>query len=76
MFQYMGTNTRLNRLFNKAMAQQTMMVISKLLERFKGFDGISVLVDVGGGTGATLEDDHFSVQAYQGNQFRPASCPL
>lgn len=51
----MGTNTRLNRLFNKAMAQQTMMVISKLLERFKGFDGISVLVDVGGGTGATLE---------------------
>ena len=54
MFQYMGTNTRLNRLFNKAMAQQTMMVISKLLERFKGFDGISVLVDVGGGTGATL----------------------
>jgi len=55
MFQYMGTNTRLNRLFNKVMAQQTMMVISKLLERFKGFDGISVLVDVGGGTGATLE---------------------
>ncbi|RLM75375.1 putative inactive methyltransferase [Panicum miliaceum] len=55
MFQYMGTNTRLNRVFNKAMAQQTMMVIGKLLERFKGFAGISVLVDVGGGTGATLE---------------------
>ncbi|CAL5033630.1 unnamed protein product [Urochloa decumbens] len=49
MFPYMGTNARLNRVFNKAMAQQTVMVIGKLLERFKGFDG------VGGGTGATLE---------------------
>ncbi|OEL20675.1 putative inactive methyltransferase Os04g0175900 [Dichanthelium oligosanthes] len=55
MFRYMGTNTRLNRVFNKAMAEHTMMVIVKLMERFKGFDGISVLVDVGGGTGSTLE---------------------
>ncbi|CAL5028711.1 unnamed protein product [Urochloa decumbens] len=55
MFPYMGTNARLNRVFNKAMAQQTVMVIGKLLERFKGFDGVGVLVDVGGGTGATLE---------------------
>ncbi|TKW03172.1 hypothetical protein SEVIR_7G006100v4 [Setaria viridis] len=55
MFRYMGMNTRLNRVFNQAMAQQTMMVIGKLLDRFKGFDGIGVLVDVGGGTGATLE---------------------
>uniref|UniRef100_A0A0E0KMS6 O-methyltransferase domain-containing protein n=1 Tax=Oryza punctata TaxID=4537 RepID=A0A0E0KMS6_ORYPU len=55
MFEYMGTNRRLNTLFNQAMAQQSMIVISKLLERFHGFDGVGVLVDVGGGTGATLE---------------------
>ncbi|KAF0893260.1 hypothetical protein E2562_023512 [Oryza meyeriana var. granulata] len=55
MFEYMGTNRRLNTVFNQAMAQQSKMVISKLLERFHGFNGVSVLVDVGGGTGATLE---------------------
>ncbi|KAL6841149.1 hypothetical protein ACP4OV_029118 [Aristida adscensionis] len=58
MFEYMGAkNARLSRVFNKAMAQQSMTVIGKLLdlERFKGFDDVGVLVDVGGGTGATLE---------------------
>uniref|UniRef100_A0A0D3FSL3 O-methyltransferase domain-containing protein n=1 Tax=Oryza barthii TaxID=65489 RepID=A0A0D3FSL3_9ORYZ len=55
MFEYMGTNRRLNTLFNQAMAQQSMIVIDKLLDRFHGFDGVGVLVDVGGGTGATLE---------------------
>uniref|UniRef100_A0A0E0KMT2 O-methyltransferase domain-containing protein n=1 Tax=Oryza punctata TaxID=4537 RepID=A0A0E0KMT2_ORYPU len=55
MFEYMGTNRRLNTLFNQAMAQQSMIVISKLLDRFHGFDGVGVLVDVGGGTGGTLE---------------------
>nr|CAB3483965.1 unnamed protein product [Digitaria exilis] len=55
MFRYMGANNRLNKLFNKAMAQQTMIVMGKLMESFKGFEGVSVLVDVGGGTGATLE---------------------
>ncbi|XP_052151856.1 caffeate O-methyltransferase-like protein 2 [Oryza glaberrima] len=55
MFEYMGTNRRLNTLFNQAMVQQSTVVIGKLLERFQGFDGVSVLVDVGGGTGATLE---------------------
>ncbi|EEC76863.1 hypothetical protein OsI_15052 [Oryza sativa Indica Group] len=58
MFEYMGTNRRLNTLFNQAMAQQSMIVIDKLLDRFHGFDGVGVLVDVGGGTGATLGDDH------------------
>ncbi|XP_040378872.1 probable inactive methyltransferase Os04g0175900 isoform X2 [Oryza brachyantha] len=57
LFEYMGTNHRLNTLFNQAMAQKSVMVTNKLLERFRGFDddGIGVLVDVGGGTGATLE---------------------
>ncbi|EEC76862.1 hypothetical protein OsI_15048 [Oryza sativa Indica Group] len=55
MFEYMGTNRRLNTLFNQAMAQQSMIVINKLLDRFHGFDGVGVLVDVGGGTGGTLE---------------------
>uniref|UniRef100_A0A0E0KM16 O-methyltransferase domain-containing protein n=1 Tax=Oryza punctata TaxID=4537 RepID=A0A0E0KM16_ORYPU len=57
MFEYMGTNHRLNTVFNQAMVQHSMVLISKLLERdrFQGFDGVGVLVDVGGGTGTTLE---------------------
>uniref|UniRef100_A0A0E0P5F3 O-methyltransferase domain-containing protein n=1 Tax=Oryza rufipogon TaxID=4529 RepID=A0A0E0P5F3_ORYRU len=55
LFEYMGTNHRFNMLFNQAMSQQSMMVMNKLLDRFHGFDGISVLVDVGGGTGVTLK---------------------
>ncbi|XP_052153510.1 probable inactive methyltransferase Os04g0175900 [Oryza glaberrima] len=55
LFEYMGTNHRFNTLFNQAMSQQSMMVMNKLLDRFHGFDGIGILVDVGGGTGVTLE---------------------
>ncbi|TVU18660.1 hypothetical protein EJB05_34770, partial [Eragrostis curvula] len=54
IFDYMGTSPRLSALFDQAMAQQSMLVVNKLLEHTKVFDGVSVLVDVGGGTGATL----------------------
>uniref|UniRef100_A0A0D9ZH26 O-methyltransferase C-terminal domain-containing protein n=1 Tax=Oryza glumipatula TaxID=40148 RepID=A0A0D9ZH26_9ORYZ len=54
LFDYMGTNHRFNTLFNQAMSQQSMMVMNKLLDRFHGFDGIGILVDVGGGS-VTLE---------------------
>ena len=55
MFEYMSTNPRLSGLFDQAMVQISAMVTSKLLDRYHGFDTIAVLVDVGGGTGSTLE---------------------
>ncbi|XP_044963204.1 probable inactive methyltransferase Os04g0175900 [Hordeum vulgare subsp. vulgare] len=55
MVEHFGRTPRLSGVFDKAMVQISAMVTSKLLERFHGFDDISVLVDVGGGTGATLK---------------------
>nr|ANN44953.1 HIOMT2 [Manihot esculenta] len=41
-------------LFNEAMYHNTMMVMTKLLEKYKGFEGLHQLLDVGGGLGANL----------------------
>ncbi|TVU39480.1 hypothetical protein EJB05_12902 [Eragrostis curvula] len=53
-FEHMGKNPQLSALYNKAMSQLSALVINKLLDRFTGFDGVRVLVDVGGGIGTTL----------------------
>uniref|UniRef100_A0ACD5XH38 Uncharacterized protein n=1 Tax=Avena sativa TaxID=4498 RepID=A0ACD5XH38_AVESA len=55
IFDYFPQNLRLSGVFNQAMVQISVMVTSKLLDRYNGFDTIDVLVDVGGGTGSTLE---------------------
>ncbi|XP_062187476.1 probable inactive methyltransferase Os04g0175900 [Phragmites australis] len=53
-FEHMGKNPQLNALYNQAMSRLSALVCDKLLERFTGFDGIGVLVDVGGGVGTVL----------------------
>ncbi|EMS46655.1 Eugenol O-methyltransferase [Triticum urartu] len=55
MGEHLGRNPRVLGVVDKAMVQISVMVTSKLLERFHGFDDVAVLVDVGGGTGSTLE---------------------
>ncbi|XP_073362197.1 probable inactive methyltransferase Os04g0175900 [Aegilops tauschii subsp. strangulata] len=55
MGKHLGRNPRLLGVVDKAMVQISVMVTSKLLERFHGFDDVAVLVDVGGGTGSTME---------------------
>ncbi|KAI3431906.1 uncharacterized protein J3R85_007775 [Psidium guajava] len=54
IFQYMKEDSSLNKYFNDAMADLSAMQTRKILEVYHGFDGISTLVDVGGGKGATL----------------------
>lgn len=54
LFEHLGSDEALNTLFNQAMAGHSEIVISKLLEVYRGFEGVDVLVDVGGGTGSTL----------------------
>ncbi|KAE8100274.1 hypothetical protein FH972_018189 [Carpinus fangiana] len=54
IFQYLKADPTLNKLFNKAMADLSEITMKKILETYKGFEGVSVLVDVAGGTGATL----------------------
>uniref|UniRef100_A0ACD5ZA97 Uncharacterized protein n=1 Tax=Avena sativa TaxID=4498 RepID=A0ACD5ZA97_AVESA len=53
-FKYYGTDTRFNRVFNEAMKNHSTIVTKKLLDSYAGFDGVGTLVDVGGGTGATI----------------------
>lgn len=53
-FEYYGKDARCNQLFNEGMKSQTVIITKKLIEFYRGFDDVNILVDVGGGTGATL----------------------
>ncbi|KAJ0086306.1 hypothetical protein Patl1_08342 [Pistacia atlantica] len=54
-FEYLGTDQRFNRVFNQAMSNHTTLIMKKVLDVYKGFEGLQVLVDVGGGIGVTLD---------------------
>nr|QTZ19677.1 caffeic acid 3-O-methyltransferase [Bixa orellana] len=53
-FEYHGTDPRFNKVFNKGMSDHSTITMKKILEIYNGFEGLKSLVDVGGGTGATL----------------------
>ncbi|XP_054780315.1 cathecol O-methyltransferase 1-like [Prosopis cineraria] len=54
VFEYPGSDSRFNDAFNKAIANATTLIMTKILEFYKGFEDITLLVDVGGGLGITL----------------------
>lgn len=54
-YQYMEKDTELNEMFFKAMAHAGPIEVKKVLKVYKGFEGLSTLVDVGGGVGQTLK---------------------
>ncbi|XP_021717716.1 caffeic acid 3-O-methyltransferase-like [Chenopodium quinoa] len=54
VFDYLGTNSRFYNVFYDGMDHHSIMVSKKILDNYKGFEGISSLVDVGGATGVTL----------------------
>ncbi|KAL2556389.1 Flavone 3'-O-methyltransferase 1 [Forsythia ovata] len=60
-FEYPGTNPRFNKVFNLAMSNHSTVIMKKILEIYKGFEGLSSVVDVGGGTGSTT---HMIVSNY------------
>lgn len=53
-FDYHGTDPRFNKVFNKGMSDHSTITMKKILETYQGFNGLTSVVDVGGGTGATL----------------------
>ncbi|KAF7836141.1 isoliquiritigenin 2'-O-methyltransferase-like [Senna tora] len=53
-YQFSNKDPKLNTLFNKSMGNLSFTMMKKLLEVYKGFEGISTLVDVGGGTGRNI----------------------
>ncbi|XP_052184850.1 caffeic acid 3-O-methyltransferase-like [Diospyros lotus] len=53
-FDYHGTDPRFNKVFNQGMSNHSTITMKEILETYQGFNGLTTLVDVGGGTGATL----------------------
>ncbi|KAG8381603.1 hypothetical protein BUALT_Bualt06G0138700 [Buddleja alternifolia] len=53
-FDYHGTDPRFNKVFNQGMSNHSTIIMKKILEIYDGFEGLKSVVDVGGGTGATL----------------------
>ncbi|KAK1285735.1 Caffeic acid 3-O-methyltransferase [Acorus calamus] len=54
-FDYHGKDARFNKVFNAGMFNHSTIVLKKILDTYKGFDGLSTIVDVGGGVGGTLK---------------------
>ncbi|XP_060206413.1 trans-resveratrol di-O-methyltransferase-like [Lycium barbarum] len=56
LFEYAGDQSRLNHLFNEAMASDALLVMSVLIKNGKRvFEGLKSLVDVGGSTGTVAK---------------------
>ncbi|KAL4364209.1 hypothetical protein GQ457_04G005880 [Hibiscus cannabinus] len=54
VFDYLGSDQRLNKIFNKGMFDLSSINMKWVLERYDGFEGLKTLVYVGGGTGLCL----------------------
>ncbi|KDP40588.1 hypothetical protein JCGZ_24587 [Jatropha curcas] len=61
IFEYMNRDPEFNTIFNQAMAGLSSVIMSGILAKYKGFEGLTSLVDVGGGTGRTL---HMIISKY------------
>jgi hypothetical protein len=48
-FEYHGKDLRFNKVFNKGMSDHSTITMKKILETYKGFEGLTSVVDVGGG---------------------------
>lgn len=53
-FEYPETDKRFNKVFNEAMSSHTTLIMKRILDIYQGFEGLRVVVDVGGGIGVTL----------------------
>ncbi|KAH7543716.1 hypothetical protein ACOSQ2_031944 [Xanthoceras sorbifolium] len=53
-FEYPGRDPRFNKIFNNGMSCNSTIAMKKILDIYKGFEGLDSIVDVGGGSGAIL----------------------
>ncbi|KAJ4965391.1 hypothetical protein NE237_017240 [Protea cynaroides] len=60
-FNYHCTDPRFNKAFNSRMSNHSTLFMNKILNTYKGFEGLTSLVDVSGGVGATF---HMIVSKY------------
>ncbi|XVF33072.1 hypothetical protein REPUB_Repub17cG0136700 [Reevesia pubescens] len=61
IFECCGLDAKFNQVFNSAMFSSSTIITKKIVESYKGFEGIKQLVDVGGNLGITL---HYITSKY------------
>ncbi|XP_010521261.2 PREDICTED: indole glucosinolate O-methyltransferase 4-like [Tarenaya hassleriana] len=54
LYEYLRRNKPFHELFHRAMAEHSTMIMKRLLEVYRGFEGVNVLVDVGGSDGTSI----------------------
>ncbi|XP_010528797.1 PREDICTED: indole glucosinolate O-methyltransferase 4-like [Tarenaya hassleriana] len=54
LYEYLARNEPFHELFHRAMSEHSTMIMKKILRVYKGFEGVNVLVDLGGGDGTSL----------------------
>ncbi|KAK2379022.1 isoliquiritigenin 2'-O-methyltransferase [Trifolium repens] len=54
-YEYMGKDKNMNQIFNKSMVHVCATEMKRMLEIYTGFEGISTLVDIGGGSGQNIK---------------------
>jgi len=55
IYEYFEKDPQINNLFNNSMTDTCTVHMKRILEIYKGYKGISTLVDVGGGNGQSLK---------------------
>ncbi|XVF39385.1 hypothetical protein PTKIN_Ptkin01aG0030500 [Pterospermum kingtungense] len=61
VYEYVPKDPKMNEVFDNAMSDQSSIIMNQILNVYKGFEGLTSLVDVGGGNGTAL---HFIISKY------------
>ncbi|XVF30756.1 hypothetical protein REPUB_Repub16aG0086000 [Reevesia pubescens] len=69
LFELAAKNDELSKKFNNSMGNLTAIIMKKILETYKGFEGINQLVDVGGGLGINLKTIVYKYPQIKGINF-------
>ncbi|KAK7407780.1 hypothetical protein VNO78_09858 [Psophocarpus tetragonolobus] len=69
LYDYTEKNAELNHIFHKAGTHYAPIELKKILKSYKGFEGLSTLVDVGGGLGDTLKQILVAYPSIKGINF-------
>ncbi|KAJ4884672.1 O-methyltransferase family protein [Raphanus sativus] len=54
VFDYLAVDGQFSEMFDPGMSESSTMFMKKVLEKYKGFEDVNTLVDVGGGVGTVL----------------------
>ncbi|KAK9145183.1 hypothetical protein Sjap_005086 [Stephania japonica] len=53
-YEHIAMDPKLESLFNTSMSDHSNIIMTKIMEKYKGFEGVEVVVDIGGGNGTSI----------------------